>query len=165
MDVVLGNGWPGVMLHEAVGHGLEGDFNRKKTSAFCRPDGHGRRPRRDRGRRRHDRRARRGSITIDDDRGPGAGPRSAHFAGAQVADRGRAARAAGARAAPGADRSGAGLPAEPARPGRGPGRKGLLPGGGADRAGLDQALPTGISSAPTAGSRWPIWCWSGIRSC
>ncbi len=34
MDVVLGNGWPGVMLHEAVGHGLEGDFNRKKTSAF-----------------------------------------------------------------------------------------------------------------------------------
>ncbi len=38
-DVVLGAGWPGVMLHEAVGHGLEGDFNRKKTSAFCRPDG------------------------------------------------------------------------------------------------------------------------------
>ena len=34
MDVVLGAGWPGVMLHEAVGHGLEGDFNRKKTSAF-----------------------------------------------------------------------------------------------------------------------------------
>jgi TldD protein len=34
MDVVLGNGWPGVMLHEAVGHGLEGDFNRKKTSVF-----------------------------------------------------------------------------------------------------------------------------------
>ncbi len=34
MDVVLGSGWPGVMLHEAVGHGLEGDFNRKKTSAF-----------------------------------------------------------------------------------------------------------------------------------
>jgi len=33
-DVVLGAGWPGVMLHEAVGHGLEGDFNRKKTSAF-----------------------------------------------------------------------------------------------------------------------------------
>ena len=32
MDVVLGAGWPGVMLHEAVGHGLEGDFNRKKTS-------------------------------------------------------------------------------------------------------------------------------------
>jgi TldD protein len=34
MTVVLGNGWPGVLLHEAVGHGLEGDFNRKKTSAF-----------------------------------------------------------------------------------------------------------------------------------
>ncbi|MBV8120763.1 MAG: metalloprotease TldD, partial [Alphaproteobacteria bacterium] len=34
MMVVLGPGWPGVMLHEAVGHGLEGDFNRKKTSAF-----------------------------------------------------------------------------------------------------------------------------------
>ncbi len=35
MDVVMGSGWPGVMLHEAVGHGLEGDFNRKKTSAFA----------------------------------------------------------------------------------------------------------------------------------
>ncbi|AOF90459.1 metalloprotease TldD [Sinorhizobium sp. RAC02] len=35
MDVVLASGWPGVMLHEAVGHGLEGDFNRKKTSAFA----------------------------------------------------------------------------------------------------------------------------------
>ncbi len=35
MEVVLGPGWPGVMLHEAVGHGLEGDFNRKKTSAFA----------------------------------------------------------------------------------------------------------------------------------
>jgi len=34
MEVVLGNGWPGVLLHEAVGHGLEGDFNRKGTSAF-----------------------------------------------------------------------------------------------------------------------------------
>ena len=34
-DVVLGNGWPGILLHEAVGHGLEGDFNRKKTSAFA----------------------------------------------------------------------------------------------------------------------------------
>ncbi|MFT6212659.1 MAG: TldD protein, partial [Alphaproteobacteria bacterium] len=33
-EVILGAGWPGVMLHEAVGHGLEGDFNRKKTSAF-----------------------------------------------------------------------------------------------------------------------------------
>ena len=34
MTVVLGNGWPGVLLHEAVGHGLEGDFNRKETSVF-----------------------------------------------------------------------------------------------------------------------------------
>ncbi|MEM6422094.1 MAG: metallopeptidase TldD-related protein [Pseudomonadota bacterium] len=34
MDVALGSGWPGILLHEAVGHGLEGDFNRKKTSAF-----------------------------------------------------------------------------------------------------------------------------------
>lgn len=34
MSVVLGSGWPGVLLHEAVGHGLEGDFNRKKLSAF-----------------------------------------------------------------------------------------------------------------------------------
>ncbi len=35
MPVVLGPGWPGVMLHEAIGHGLEGDFNRKKTSVFA----------------------------------------------------------------------------------------------------------------------------------
>ena len=35
MDVVLGPGWPGILLHEAVGHGLEGDFNRKGTSAFA----------------------------------------------------------------------------------------------------------------------------------
>ncbi|MER2605628.1 MAG: metalloprotease TldD [Siculibacillus sp.] len=34
-DVVLGPGWPAVLLHEAIGHGLEGDFNRKKTSAFA----------------------------------------------------------------------------------------------------------------------------------
>ncbi len=34
MDVVLGPGWPGILLHEAVGHGLEGDFNRKRTSVF-----------------------------------------------------------------------------------------------------------------------------------
>ena len=34
MAVVLGPGWPGILLHEAIGHGLEGDFNRKKTSAF-----------------------------------------------------------------------------------------------------------------------------------
>ena len=35
MEVVLGAGWPGILLHEAVGHGLEGDFNRKGTSAFA----------------------------------------------------------------------------------------------------------------------------------
>ncbi len=35
MDVALGSGWPGILLHEAIGHGLEGDFNRKKTSAFA----------------------------------------------------------------------------------------------------------------------------------
>ena len=35
MEVVLGSGWTGVLLHEAVGHGLEGDFNRKETSAFA----------------------------------------------------------------------------------------------------------------------------------
>ncbi len=34
MEVVLGSGWPGILLHEAIGHGLEGDFNRKQTSAF-----------------------------------------------------------------------------------------------------------------------------------
>ena len=35
MPLVLGPGWPGILLHEAIGHGLEGDFNRKKTSAFA----------------------------------------------------------------------------------------------------------------------------------
>ncbi|EPX78783.1 metalloprotease TldD [Salipiger mucosus] len=35
MDIVLGPGWPGILLHEAIGHGLEGDFNRKKSSAFA----------------------------------------------------------------------------------------------------------------------------------
>jgi TldD protein len=35
MTVVLGPGWPGVLLHEAIGHGLEGDFNRKGSSAFA----------------------------------------------------------------------------------------------------------------------------------
>ncbi|HBU14647.1 MAG TPA: metalloprotease TldD [Gemmobacter sp.] len=34
MDILLGPGWPGILLHEAIGHGLEGDFNRKGTSAF-----------------------------------------------------------------------------------------------------------------------------------
>jgi TldD protein len=40
MTVVLGPGWPGILLHEAIGHGLEGDFNRKKTSAFAGLMGH-----------------------------------------------------------------------------------------------------------------------------
>jgi TldD protein len=35
MPVLLGPGWPGILLHEAIGHGLEGDFNRKQTSAFA----------------------------------------------------------------------------------------------------------------------------------
>jgi TldD protein len=35
MPIVLGSGWPGILLHEAIGHGLEGDFNRKGTSAFA----------------------------------------------------------------------------------------------------------------------------------
>lgn len=35
MDVALGHGWPGILLHEAIGHGLEGDFNRKKSSVFA----------------------------------------------------------------------------------------------------------------------------------
>src|SRR4029077_14964862 len=35
MTVVLGPGWAGILLHEAIGHGLEGDFNRKGTSAFA----------------------------------------------------------------------------------------------------------------------------------
>ncbi|QHI96279.1 metalloprotease TldD [Aristophania vespae] len=40
MPVILGAGWPGILLHEAVGHGLEGDFNRKKTSVFTDKIGH-----------------------------------------------------------------------------------------------------------------------------
>ena len=72
MDVVLGPGWPGILLHEAVGHGLEGDFNRKKQSAFAGLMGQrvaapgvtvlddGTIP------------DRRGSITVDDEGTPGA---------------------------------------------------------------------------------------------
>jgi TldD protein len=72
MDVVLGPGWPGILLHEAVGHGLEGDFNRKGSSAFSRLVGQrvaskgvtvlddGTIP------------DRRGSITIDDEGTPSA---------------------------------------------------------------------------------------------
>ena len=71
MPVVLGPGWPGVLLHEAVGHGLEGDFNRKGTSAFANRIGErvaspactviddGALP------------GRRGSLTVDDEGTPG----------------------------------------------------------------------------------------------
>ena len=45
MTVVLGPGWPGVLLHEAIGHGLEGDFNRKGTVGLLRPDRRARRRR------------------------------------------------------------------------------------------------------------------------
>ena len=72
MDVVLGAGWPGILLHEAIGHGLEGDFNRKGSSAFAGLMGQriaakgvtvlddGTLP------------DRRGSITVDDEGTPGA---------------------------------------------------------------------------------------------
>jgi TldD protein len=53
MPVVLGAGWPGVLLHEAVGHGLEGDFNRKGTSTYA-----GRMGSKSRRRAVHDRRRR-----------------------------------------------------------------------------------------------------------
>ena len=70
MEVVLGPGWPGVLLHEAIGHGLEADFNRKKTSAFaglvgkrvasekCTVVDNGTMP------------SRRGSINVDDEGSP-----------------------------------------------------------------------------------------------
>ena len=58
MTVVLGHGWPGILLHEAIGHGLEGDFNRKGTSAFAGRVGERvAAPGRHRRRRRHARRA------------------------------------------------------------------------------------------------------------
>src|SRR5438128_1557681 len=70
MTVVLGPGWPGVMLHEAVGHGLEGDFNRKKTSAFSGMIGQRRATNRgtvvDDGTMPD----RRGSLTVDDEGTP-----------------------------------------------------------------------------------------------
>ncbi|MFM8812382.1 MAG: metalloprotease TldD, partial [Methylophilaceae bacterium] len=70
MTVVLGAGWPGILLHEAIGHGLEGDFNRKGSSAFAGKIGH-----RvaapgvtvvDDGTLSH----RRGSLTVDDEGNP-----------------------------------------------------------------------------------------------
>lgn len=70
MPVVLGNGWPGVLLHEAVGHGLEGDFNRKQTSAFTNKIGQRVAARGvtviDQGNIAH----RRGSLNIDDEGNP-----------------------------------------------------------------------------------------------
>jgi TldD protein len=71
MPVVLGPGWPGVLLHEAVGHGLEGDFNRKGTVGLCRAH------RREAWRRRlvtvvddGTLAGRRGSLNIDDEGTP-----------------------------------------------------------------------------------------------
>lgn len=70
MPVVLGNGWPGVLLHEAVGHGLEGDFNCKQTSAFTNKIGQRVAARGvtviDQGNIAH----RRGSLNIDDEGNP-----------------------------------------------------------------------------------------------
>ena len=72
MVAVLGPGWPGILLHEAIGHGLEGDFNRKKTSAFAGLLGQRVAARGvtvvDDGTLEH----RRGSLTIDDEGTPSA---------------------------------------------------------------------------------------------
>ena len=70
MPVVLGPGWPGVLLHEAIGHGLEGDFNRKGTSAFSEPHRAARGVRALHGRGRRHAAARRGSLNIDDEGTP-----------------------------------------------------------------------------------------------
>ena len=80
MTVVLGPGWPGVLLHEAIGHGLEGDFNRKGTSAFSGRIGE---------------RVAAPGVTVIDDGAIGPAPRFAdhrrrgHAHAAQRADRGR----------------------------------------------------------------------------
>jgi TldD protein len=67
MSVVLGPGWPGILLHEAIGHGLEGDFNRKGLSAFSWPHWPTRgRQGRDSVGRRH-LADRRGSLNVDDE--------------------------------------------------------------------------------------------------
>jgi hypothetical protein len=72
--VVLGPGWPGILLHEAIGHGLEGDFNRKGSSAFSGRIGQRVAAKgRHRGRRRHARRPPR----LADDRRRGQPDRSA----------------------------------------------------------------------------------------
>ena len=72
MDIVLGPGWPGILLHEAIGHGLEGDFNRKGTSAFSNLMG---KPIAAKGVTVLDDgtlKNRRGSITVDDEGTPSA---------------------------------------------------------------------------------------------
>jgi TldD protein len=80
MTVVLGSGWPGVLLHEAIGHRSRGDFNRKGHVGLFRPARRaGRRPGRDGGRRRLDRRAPR--LALDRRRG--------HADPVHDADRGR----------------------------------------------------------------------------
>jgi TldD protein len=70
MEVVLGPGWPGVLLHEAVGHGLEADFNRKKTSAFTGLDRQARGEREMHRGRQRDHAGRRGSLNVDDEGEP-----------------------------------------------------------------------------------------------
>jgi TldD protein len=80
MPVVLGPGWCGVLLHEAVGHGLEGDFNRKGTSAFSGRIGE---PGRGTGRHRRRRRGDREAPRLADHR------RRGHADPAQRSDRGR----------------------------------------------------------------------------
>ena len=70
MDVVLGPGWPGIFLHEAIGHGLEGDFNRKKTSAFTDRSASKSRPSFARSSTTARFQSRRGSINVDDEGTP-----------------------------------------------------------------------------------------------
>ncbi len=110
MTVVLGPGWPGVMLHEAIGHGLEGDFNRKKTSAFSGLIGAAHRvARRHRRRRRHDQgpprladRRRRGHAVRLQRPDRGRHPQGLHAGPPQRPAHGPARRpaTAGARASP-----------------------------------------------------------------
>ena len=85
-DIVLGPGWPGILLHEAVGHGLEGDFNRKGSSAFAGPHGaeggcarrHGARRRYDPGSSRLDHGGRRGHAERKERADRGRHPRRLH---------------------------------------------------------------------------------------
>ena len=70
MTVVLGNGWPGILLHEAIGHGLEGDFNRKEAPPSPAASASRWRPRASRWWMTAPCRIRRGSLTIDDEGNP-----------------------------------------------------------------------------------------------